>query len=489
MILSTLLSHQFKEWLRKPYWGLSLVAKLFSLFGLLLMVSSAFFVSWILPNMLQEINLPYPLLSIFMLGCLIYLCFDLSFRLFTLKLPGLNLLQYRLLNIPSKKLRAYVLFLNKLNGFNLIALFLIPPALFKMAGSAQAFALLSVLLLLLAINNYLFLLIKKSFSYNNAYLLVYALPVGLSITGFVYFGWILEKIELASLLTHPALIIILLGAVISLHFLCTRMLKKHAYVEEVRSKKEKAYGALKWLGTGPIANVLRLDILLILRNKRTRSLMILSLPLILLFTYQANVLSTEHSFFNIRFVDVLMGYILISAGSLNYSQVLYSWDSSYFDFILCAPEFKQRYLLSKFWLLAAMHVLFGLLASLAFVLIGKNMFLPFFLSLILFNVGFFSHLHLLGATLNNRYLDLSKSQMMNYQGTSGSMYFLPLLYFSFPSALFGLFYLLGVADYTGFIFGGIGLIGLILHKHIIRAIAKILDARKYEMAQGFRKRT
>lgn len=267
------------------------------------------------------------------------------------------------------------------------------------------------------------------------------------------------------------------------------MLKKHAYAEEIRGKKEKTYGALKWLGSGPIADVLRVDILLILRNKRTRSLMFMSLPLIALFTYQANVLSTEHTFFNIRFVDVLMGYILIGAASLNYSQFLYSWDSSYFDFILCAPEFKQRYLMSKFWLLGAMHVIFGLIASLAFVIIGKGMFIPFFISLIIFNVGLFSHLHLLGATLNNRYLDLSKSQMMNYQGTSGSMYFLPLLYFSLPSALFGLFYLFGVADYTGFIFGGMGILGILIRKPIIKAIAKILDVRKYEMAQGFRKRT
>lgn len=488
-MLLTLVQHQFKEWLRKPYWGLSLAAKILSGIALLMMAASAFFGSWLIPTLLEKLDLPYPSINVFILGCLIFLCIDLCIRLFALKLPGLNLLHYRLHNIPSSTLRRYILVVNKLNSFNLITLLLIIPALFQLADLTKGLGLLFVFILLLGLINYAFLLLKKSFTYNNSFLFLYAVPMGLIALGFIYFTWVLEHVDLSRLLLHPGLILGLLGFLALLHVLCNKMLKKQSYLDGLGSNKEKAYSALKWLGQGPIANVLRIDLLLILRNKRAKSVMILGLPMILLFVFQASNLSAEHNFFNIRFLDVMMGYILVSAGTMNYTQFMFSWDSNYFDFVLCAPQIKQRYLMAKFWLLAMLQVLFGLLACLAFVLIGKGEYLPFFFSMIILNMGFFNFIHLLGSTLNNQYLDLSKSQMMNYQGISSNMYVLPLVYFTLPSAIFGILYLFGVENYTGVVFAVMGIVGILLRTPIIKGISQVLDSRKYEMAGGFRKRT
>ena len=101
---------------------------------------------WLLANtqLVWGIRPPLPIHKFFLLGCLIFLCIDLCIRLFALKLPGLNLLHYRLHNIPSSTLRRYILVVNKLNSFNLITLLLIIPALFQLADLTKGLGLLFV---------------------------------------------------------------------------------------------------------------------------------------------------------------------------------------------------------------------------------------------------------------------------------------------------------------------------------------------------------
>ena len=93
---------------------------------------------------------------------------------------------------------------------------------------------------------------------------------------------------------------------------------------------------------------------------------------------------------------------------------------------------------------------------------------------------------LLFGTFNRKRIDLSKGSAMNYQGTSASQFLIMIPLMVFPILLHWPFRSLGIPNIGLVVIGGLGVVGLLSHRYILRILVQQFEKQKYKMAQGFR---
>jgi hypothetical protein len=222
-----------------------------------------------------------------------------------------------------------------------------------------------------------------------------------------------------------------------------------------------------------------LEIKLIFRNARPRTLAILSAVMIL---YGLLVFPSG--------MEVGYGFLLIPAFMitglfmLSHGQLVLAWDSTHFDFLLVNNLSANDILRSKYQFFMGANTLFFIL-SLPYGLYGNIIFLVN-TSMYLFNTGVTVYFLLLLGVHNTKRVDLAKSAFMNYQGFSGMTYLAILPAMALPFLLFWPISALGY-PLLGFVFlAAIGIIGIALNGIIINKLAARLTQRKYIMSAGFR---
>jgi hypothetical protein len=91
-------------------------------------------------------------------------------------------------------------------------------------------------------------------------------------------------------------------------------------------------------------------------------------------------------------------------------------------------------------------------------------------------------------TFNTSYIDLGKSQFMNYQGTGITQFLVILPIIGIPLLIYFLHKILGILPYYYYSIAVIGLIGIALNKHMLEMVESRFMKRRYKMAVGFRKK-
>jgi len=89
-------------------------------------------------------------------------------------------------------------------------------------------------------------------------------------------------------------------------------------------------------------------------------------------------------------------------------------------------------------------------------------------------------------TFNTKRVDLSKPNVMNYQGTTYKSFLIVLPIMFVPMAIVGImsnFLSLGTALWTLTI---LGLVGILLRKQLLTLCVNQFNRRKYKLAEGFR---
>jgi len=276
-------------------------------------------------------------------------------------------------------------------------------------------------------------------------------------------------------------IIIEVIALITFIYICSHSLKRNLY--GIYQNESFNIFNLNFFILNPYRSDLNyyvlLEIKLIIRNKRTRGFLLLALIMLVLFY---NVLPQNNEGFYFTFIV----YILLS-GIFGYifSQYMFSWESSFFDFILSKKFDLRKYLKAKYLI----YLTLGVMVFIVFIPILKPSIknIHLFFSAILYNssLGYFISFFL--ATHNKDRIDLSRNIFFNLQGINSMQVLGLLLVLLIPSLI--LFLLSFVINMTQslLILNLLCFIAIINQKKGWDIIIYQLLKRKYINMEGYRK--
>jgi hypothetical protein len=236
------------------------------------------------------------------------------------------------------------------------------------------------------------------------------------------------------------------------------------------------------LERGPVVNLMLLEMKLMWRNKRPRVFFLSAVILGALYVFTM-LLHVDR--FSDPFSRSVIGIFASGIFTLNYGQLMFSWESTYYDGFLTRSHTARDLVKAKMLLLQLSAVVFFLFSAPLFLVLAPEL-LPFHVAFLSYNVGVTSVLIIALAISNQKRVDLSRGGMLlNYEGFSLAhfLWFIPTL---IPPAL--ILHGTSASPRAGLLMiGGIGLLGLATYRIWNRLFAHQLVRRKYVMASGFRR--
>lgn len=490
MSFINLFLHQIKAFIRHENWRRNLFAKIIlSIVGvntIFLFLFLGIFMSELLP---KSGNNPIDTFNSFLL---LYLAVDLFLRFFMQPLPSLHIAHYLRLSISRNDIVLYLLFRSFFNLFNLLPwLVLIPVAnniIMPIYGFFATFIYVVIFLLLLIFNNVIAVLFGLLSAKNIGYILfALAIPIAMVLLGLEHL--FAASISLGNWLLNGNLIfvIILLTLISSIFIIIFYVLKNELYINDLPSNKQfQLVSQIIELNffklTGKINHLIWLEISLLLRNKRTRQTFS-SIPIFI--CYFIFIIFNDHG--SNRFLFLFLMSFGISFGAAIYGQLIFSWESAYFDSLMILKINFSDYIKAKFYIISALTLLTTLLFSATLLITNRND-LPLLFSFFVFNLGVTPFVILLFACFNDGRIDLGEKQYFSYQGLQGSQMFLSLVLILLPISVYKLFVYI-VDAFTGeIVLIIIGSLFFIYHNWWIKKIiAKLFFKRKYKNLEGYRK--
>ncbi|MDX1753783.1 MAG: DUF5687 family protein [Salinimicrobium sediminis] len=485
------ISLQWKAFFRSASLGRSLGLKIFMAFIAIYFAIVFLLLGIGLYPLLKEALPEEEPLNIVNRWLLIYLGLELMMRFFLQTLPVMTVKPLLTFPIPKKKVVNYMLLQSLFSFFNFLPLLLIVPfAVFTAyKGDAGAAAMagwaVAVYGLVLCVN-YMNFLLKKKFADNLKALLPYLV--------LILVLYALERFEIFSItelvasgmeavLEMPFLAVIPLLLLIALYKWNQNVLLKRFYLDEsLKGKVTEAKSQdFQWLRKfGDIAPFLQLDLKLIWRNKRPRSLIFISLLIMgygMIF-YPNDAYQDMQAFF------VFVGIFMTGIFMINFGQFIPAWDSSYYSMMMSQNIPLKQYLNSKAALIIFSIVLLTILTT-PYVYFGYNV-LIINLACAVYNIGVNVPVLLLAGSYNRKRIDLEKSPFMNYQGTGAAQWLIALPLMVIPILIFWLLNKFISFDVAVITLAALGLIGILFRSIIMDMIAQSYKKNKYAMINGFK---
>jgi hypothetical protein len=410
---------------------------------------------------------------------------DLIFRYLMQKLPVMNIKPLLTLNIPRNKIVHFILIKSSFSFFNMMSLFFYIPfslVLIKEGYDvAGVLGWLATMILLIQSANFLNFLINK----NNIALggLIILLIGGYLVQHYEFFnlaGFIGKGFDF--IYQDPIFAIGFLGLLIILYVLNYRQLRNEVYLDALISEKVKEANAsdLSFADKlGDLAPFIKNDLRLMWRNKRTKSgiWMLLMGLLYGLFFYP------QPTYKDVEFIYVLVGIFSTGTFLINFGQFIPAWDSGYYK-LLMSQNFKyERYLKSKFTIMAISVVALFVL-GIPYVYFGWKVLLVHFAAMI-YNIGVNTHVIMYGGTFNRKKINLDEKAALNFQGTGAVQWIIGLPLMVFPMVIFALVNWLVSFEIAVLVIATLGFLGIALHQKLMVFITKKYIANKYVMIHAF----
>ncbi len=477
---------EWKQYFRSSYWGKGIALKIIMIFFALYFILSFLAIGiggyFILKKEYPEQD-PLQVVNSFLIFAILG---DLIFRYLMQKLPVMNIKPMLILPIKKNALVHYVLGKSAFSFFNFMSLFFYVPfsiVLIKEGYAANGvLGWLFAMLFIIQTVNFLNFLINK----NNIAFWIIAITTASLIA--------LQKFEILNItiysqqlfdaiVTNPILCLIPLALVSILYFLNYKQLRNKVYLDDaVATKTEEANGSdLSWANKlGDVAPFIKNDIRLIWRNKRTKTVFLMSF----LFLLYGLIFFTNPVYEEKMPAFLIFASLFITGGfALNYGQFIPAWDSSHYKMLMSQNIRYRKFLESKWFLMVAMTAILYFL-SIPYLYFGLDIFLMITAGAI-FNIGFNSLFLLYAGSFNRKRIDLDKGGFSNMQGTSATQFLIILPIMGIPMLLFYIF-----SKFIGFNAGIIaiavvGLIGILCKNYFIDQIEKKYVKDKYAAIHAF----
>lgn len=466
-------------------WIKVLIILLMVYFGLNLLVLGIFY-----PEIVEEVSPasdPLRLLNSFVI---FYLLIDLGIRLFFQEFPELKIQHYLLLPIKRSVLYRFLLIRSVLSFFSFYPLFIIIPAFIRLAipdwGPWMASLWLLGVLMLIPANTFIAFYLKRQFGRKTIIpIIVIAIAVLLGVLSI--YDWLplddLSEEVFYHIGTYafPFLVPLLYLALSTT--LIYRNLSKTAYFESPAdvpgAKTGSSFSFLKKYGM--IGELIRMDLRLILRNKRPRvQVMMMSLFLLYGFFFYS-----QESFQKIHWY-IAFGIYFTGIIGIGYAQLLLSWESSYYE-LLSLRNFSMEYYFKGKYIFYVLISVLSFLITLPYAFIDSKIAIVH-LACLLLNIGISFPLLIYFSAYNSKPVDLGKSAFFNTEGSNLKQFLIGVPILVFPILIFVPFYFIG-GQYLGIAgLAGIGILGILLSPYVIREAARFNAKRKYKLIESYRNR-
>lgn len=483
----TFLRLRIKDFRRSPVFTTNLVL------GIIVGIY-AFFLAMLLPlvgfgtyYMIEEMNLPvFESINKY----IIYLfATDLMVRFLLQKFNSTNLKALLLTPVPKTKLVKNILLRSAYSIFNILSwLYIIPLVITLLVtiGYSTPLLLWSIaMVFFILFNNYLNLLLNKI----NAFF--YSVLVIVAILGFAqYMQWFditnYSGAFYRAFYDYPLLLCVLTAAIAGLIYLSYKNYLANLYLDKGLQPKQKEAQNLQlgWLDKfGSTGTFLKLDIKMLLRNKRAKSAMLMSFGFVfyglLFFMRTGGIMESQ-------FMIVFASIFVTGGFTFVFGNYIPSWDSSYYPFMMTQRFTYFDYLKSKWWLMVIATAICSVLA-LFYVYFGWHTYLMI-LSCAVFNIGVNTHLVMLSGAFVKTPINLSTNQnlMGDKKAFNIQTVLLALPKLLLPVILYGLG--LWIKDATlGYLFiVAVGVIGLVFRNYIFKLIEKVYKQEKYSTIAAYK---
>lgn len=489
-MIYTLLQHQWKSFWRSRSAGRNAAIQIIIGFFVLYLTAVAVFIGFSLDKILSEAFPGQDVIPVFMGFVLYYFSFDLIMRLIMQDLPTLAVQPYLTQNIKRSQLVRFLNIRSLFSIFVILPLFLFLPFIISTVsakyGSLVSLSLAVTIFSLVIFNHFMALFIKRKTILSQWWLIGFFLVI-LLVAAADYFKIFsfreISTVVFMKVIKVPALCFVFIALAIASWYNNNIFLRKNFYLENLeRSTGKKKSTDFSWLQRfGTYGDLISIDIKLILRNKRPRSLFLLSV----IFLFYGFIFFKPENIKAGNLGILLVGSIFITGMFMvSFGQFLFAWQSSHFDGLMAANIQVKTYIKSKMMLL----IFFSSIAFLLSLLYGfvSVILIPILIASWLFNIGVHSILTGFIGTRNYKGLDLSKRASFNYQGTGAAQWLYSLVILAAGAIIYLPFALL-INKWAGIAAIGIaGIISLLMQDWWIDKITIEFKKHKYKMLEGFR---
>ena len=411
-------------------------------------------------------------------------------RYFIQSLPTLDI--QPLLHLPIKRNRIVNFFLgiSFIQVTNIFVLLLFTHFAFSAVargyGITQAWLWLLSLWIISLVLHYIVVLLKLS-SNKIGWTILFIIAFCALVAGADYFAWIelslvSEKL-FNSILQGYTAAGLLLATLIILHVVTGRAIIRRFYRQEPKTKGTQFYYATDFSflqNFGQAGTWLKIELKMILRNKRTREVFFMSTMFLVQELFLCLTMTeTDYGVF------LFMGIVCTGLFVANYGQYTFSWQGDHFDFTLAQPTSLRSYVEAKCWLLAFMTVLWFIF-SVPLAYFGWEILLINLASM-LYNIGVNMFVIMNMAMLYTTKMSLKKGGAFNYEGAGASQWLMGIPFLFGPIVIYASFNAMGYKELGIAAVGVVGVIGMLLYKKLVDLTYKRFLHRRYTIADSFRK--
>ncbi len=491
-MISTFISHELKAFWRSKNTGKSIAIRVVMGLLILYLLINVLLLGFFLDKLLEQLFPKADLLVSFCGVILIYFIADLFMRLQLQDLPTLRVQPYLQLPIKRNTVVGYLAFTSLLSVFNLWPFILFVPFVLKIiaadSGALVAFAFIISIAGLAVFNNYLALYIKRKANLNGwIYLIAAGIIILLGLGDFLWHFYSIRNISylfFGQLVNHAALALLPVALGAMMFYLNFFYLKQNLYLEELGSHKASSYKSSTEYPLlnrfGNIGDLVGNEIKLILRNKRSRSALIMGLFFMLygLMFYGKPGPAGAEGF------KVFVGMFMTGIFIIQYGQFMFAWQSSHFDGLLVSKISFTDFLKGKYLLFTIVSTFYFVL-TIPYVYYGWRTLMIHFI-MYLWNIGINTTLVLFFANRNYKRMDLSKGAAFNWEGMSGNQWILSFPLLIAPYVIYGPLALLHHGDIGLALLAVTGIAFIFTRNFWIKKLEADYYTKRYTIAEGFR---
>ncbi len=476
---------EWKQYFRSSYWQKGIALKIIMGFFALYMMASFLALGvgsfFIIKKTMPESD-PLQVVNSFLLFAIIG---DLIFRYLMQKLPVMNIKPLLILPVKKTKLVHYLLGKSVVSAFNIFGLFFyIPFAVVLIVQGYDTYGALGWLFSLILITqcaNFTNFIINKN---DAAFWSLAAVLV--AVIGLQYFGLYdvaaLSQLVFDALVANPIYTLIPLVMLVVLYNTNFKILKNKLFLDDAIQEKVKEANTadLSWANRfGEMAPFMKNEIRLIWRNKRTKTVFLMSF----IFVLYGLIFFPQKTYQEMPAMLVFASMFVTGGFVTNYGQFIPAWDSAYYRMFMTQNLSYRKYLDSKWFLMSVVTLVLFVLAT-PYLYFGMQIY-SMIAAGALYNIGCNTLVLLFAGSFNRKRIDLDAGGFGNTQGASAKQFLVMIPVMGLPLIIFYAFYFfLGV--YAGLAaIATLGFIGLVSRNYFMDLIAKRYIKEKYAAVHAF----
>jgi len=482
---------RIRETTRSSVWNKNVAINIVLAFFMLYMVVCFLMIGFFLDRALVESFPGYDPVDLLNRTLLYYFGLELLIRFFMQSTPAMSITPFLHLPVRRSFLMHFLLARSIINPLNYISFLIFLPFAIRAvsaiySGAAACWWLLSLFLTILFViyaNTY----IKRQMVVKP----IVSLGCGLALIALIaldIFGvFSLSEISafmFGAALERPLWILIPIALAASVYLFNYRFLMARSYPEEIDRAVRKKQVAVQTLGFmsrfGQIGELIGLELKMILRHKRTKSVLYLAF----FFMFYGMLIYPNPQFHDKMFWLIFVGIFINGLAMLSYGQYIVGWESKFFDGILTREGSLLDYFRAKYYLLVSFCLICYVLTT-PYVFFGIKI-LWIQTVCFLFNIGINTCIMLWFSQYNRKRMELSQGSAFNWQGTGASQFIVMLPAMILPIMIATIFDWVGLGDWGLGALALLGVMGILCHKWIIQMICQRFAQTKYAQAEGFR---